>query len=173
MSRINGAVEAVMDLIDSLDLYASITRGALGTGEYLSCELGPSTPDEIYMDKHQYIPLDLTINGKHPNLETLSDALNQIHENLTMARSYPSGNGWEIVDIQTMTEPQVIGREPDNLWMMASSLYIKIKTEDESGEQPGDTTGQQSGSTTEQESGGQSGEPENDSGGMEVISNGI
>lgn len=130
MSIINEAIESVMDLIDSLGLFTTITRGALGTGDYLSCELGPSSPDEVYLDKTQYIPLDLTINGKHSNLETLSDALNQIHEDLTMAKSYPSGNSWQIVDIQTMTEPQVIGREPDNLWMMASSLYIKIKTEE-------------------------------------------
>ena len=165
MSIINEAIESVMDLIDSLDLYASITRGALGTGNYLCCEIGPSSPDEVYLDKTQYIPLDLTINGKHSNLETLSDALNQIHEDLTMAKSYPSGNSWQIVDIQTMTEPQVIGREPDNLWMMASSLYIKIKTEEQTGEQSDATTVQQPEST--------SGDPENESDETEVNTNGI
>lgn len=129
-SIINLAVESVMDLIDALGLFSSIKRGALGTGNYLCCEIGPSTPDEIYMDKTEYIPLDLTINGKHSNLSILSDTMNGIHENLTVKTSYPSGNGWKIVDIQTMSFPQVIGREPDNLWMMASSLYIKIKTKE-------------------------------------------
>ena len=129
MSIINEAVESVMGLIDSLGLFADITRGAMGTGEYLACEVGPSSPDEIYLDKNQYIPLDLTINGKHPSLDTLSEAMNQIHEDLTMRKSYPNGDNWQIVDILTMTEPQVIGREPDNLWMMASALSIKIKTD--------------------------------------------
>ena len=127
-SILNQAVESVMDLIDALSLFATITRGALGTGDCLSCEIGPSAPSEVYLDKNQYIPVDLTINGKHSNLQTLSDAMNMIHENLTMLRQYPSGSAWEIVDISTMTEPQVIGREQDNRWMMASALLVKIAT---------------------------------------------
>lgn len=129
-SIINQAIEAVMDLIDALSLFASITRGALGTGNSLSCEIGPTSPETVWLDKHKYIPVDLTINGKHSNLQTLSDAMNAIHENLTMMFSYPYGNGWEIVDIVTLTEPQVIGREQDNSWMMASALLIKVATLD-------------------------------------------
>ena len=131
MSIINEAVDAVMDLIDSLDLYAPITRGALGTGSSLCCEVAPSSPSEVYLDKNKYIPLDLTINGKHTDLQTLSDAMNTIHESLTMLKGYPSGDEWQIVDISTYTEPQIIGREPDNSWFMASSLSVKIKTEKE------------------------------------------
>ena len=54
--------------------------------------------------------------------------MNKIHESLTMAFSYPSGNGWEIVDITTMTEPQVIAREDSNQWIMASALLVKVAT---------------------------------------------
>lgn len=127
-SIFNQAIEKVMDLIDALSLFASITRGALGTGDTLSCEIGPTSPESVWLDKNQYVPIDLTINGKHSDLQTLSDAMNLIHENLTMLREYPSGNGWEIVDISTMTEPQVIGRESDNRWMMASALSVKVAT---------------------------------------------
>ena len=118
-----------MDLIDALDLFAKITRGALWTGNGLSCEVGPSGPDTVWLDKNQYIPLDLTLNGKNSNLETLSDAMNGIHEYLTMLRSYPSGDHWQITDIATLTEPQVIGREADNKWIMASSLTVRIATD--------------------------------------------
>ena len=128
MSRINLAVEAVMDMIDGMGLFSLISRGALGTGNGLTCEVGPTSPETVYLDKNQYIPIDLTINGKHDDLEVLTDTMNLIHENLTMARSYPSGNGWEIVDIQTMTEPQVVAREDSNQWVMASALYVKIET---------------------------------------------
>ena len=127
-SIINQAIEAVMDVIDALSLYALITRGALGTGDCLSCEIGPTSPEEVWLDKNKYIPIDLTINGKHSNLETLSDTMNMIHENLTMMRSYPNGSEWEIVDIATQTEPQVIGREQDNRWMMASALSVRVAT---------------------------------------------
>ena len=127
-SIINQAVEAVMDLIDGMNLFAPITRGALGTEDSLCCEVGPTSPQDVWLDKNQYIPIDLTINGKHQNLQTLSDSMNRIHEVLSMLRSYPSGNQWEIVDMTTMTEPQVIGREQDNRWMMASAILIKVAT---------------------------------------------
>ena len=127
-SRINLAVESVMDLIDGMKLFALITRGALGTGNGLACEVGPTSPETVFMDKNQYIPIDLTINGKHDDLDLLTDTMNQIHEELTMRRSYPSGNGWQIVDITTLTEPQIIAREDSNQWMMASALLVKMET---------------------------------------------
>ena len=128
MSVINQAIESVMDLIDALSLFAPIYRGALGTNNGLCCEIGPSSPEAVFMDKNQYIPLDLTINGKHDNLQTLSDAMNAIHESLTMRTSYPYGDNWKIVDITTMTEPQRIGREDSNQWLMASALLVKVET---------------------------------------------
>lgn len=128
MTIINEAVESVMELIDGLGLFSSIYRGALGTGDGLCCEIAPTSPETVFLDKNQYIPIDLTINGKHENLETLSDAMNSIHETLTMKTSYPYGNTWKIVDITTYTEPQVIGREDSNQWVMASSLLVKVET---------------------------------------------
>ena len=127
-SILNQVVEAVMDMIDALSLFAPITRGALGTSESLCCEVGPSGPDYIWLDKNKFIPVDLTINGKHSNLQTLSDAMNTIHESLTMMTDYTSGDKWQITDIATLTEPQIIGREQDNRWMMASALLIKVAT---------------------------------------------
>ena len=127
-SILNQAIEAVMDMIDALSLFAPITRGALSAENSLSCEIGPTSPETVWLDKNQYIPIDMTINGKHSNLQTLSDSMNLIHENLTMMREYPTGSKWQIVDIATLTEPQVIGREQDNKWMMASALTVKVAT---------------------------------------------
>lgn len=127
-SIINRSIESVMDLIDDLDLFTTISRGALGTGNDLCCELAPSTPEEVYLDKNKYLILDLTINGKHTNLQTLTDAMNKIHEELTFMKEYPSESDWQMVDITTLTEPQVIGREDSNAWMMASSLAVKVYT---------------------------------------------
>lgn len=128
MSIINAAVESVMDLIDSLGLFALISRGALGTDDGLCCEVGPSGPESVYMDKNQYIIVDFTVNGKHSNLQTLSEAMNTIHEHLTMLRKYPSGENWKIVDITTMTEPQIIERDEESKWVMASALNVKVYT---------------------------------------------
>ena len=127
-SILNQAIEAVMALIDALELFATITRGALGTGDGITCEIGPTTPETVWLDKNKYIPIDLTINGKHSSLRTLSDTMNTIHENMTMMTDYPSGSTWKITDIATLTEPQMIGRESDNRWIMASALTVKIAT---------------------------------------------
>lgn len=126
MSVINEVIEAVIGLMNATEPFAAVTRGALPTGVGITCEMGPSTPQEVYLDKNSYIPLDLALNGKHPNLQTLSDALNKIHSVLTRATSYPSGESWEIVDISNYTLPQIIGREQNNEWLMASALSVKF-----------------------------------------------
>ena len=131
-SIINQAIESVMDMIDGLNLFAPITRGALGIGNSLCCEIAPSTPEAVYMDKNLYCPLTLAINGKHDNLQTLSDALNNIMDTLSRKTAYTSGNGWQIVDITNGNAPRVIGREDNNSWVMACDIVIKLyRKEDE------------------------------------------
>lgn len=125
-SVINQVVEAVIGLMNDTSPFASVTRGALPTGIGITCEVGPSTPSEVYMDKNSYVPLDITLNGKHPNLMTLSDALNKIHSALTRAKTYPETDDWQIVDISNYTLPEIVDRESNNEWLMASSLSVKF-----------------------------------------------
>ena len=129
-SVLNLAVESVMNLIDELTTL-TITRGALGAGNSLSCEIAPSVVESVFMDKNTYIPLTLAINGKHDDLRTLTDTLNGIMDNLTRLKQYPSGDNWEIVDITNGTLPQVIGRENNNQFLMACDLIIKIYRKDD------------------------------------------
>lgn len=131
-SAINLAVESVMDLIDGMTLFAPITRGALGIGNSLCCEIAPSMPEAVFYDKNTYIPLTLALNGKHDDLRTLSDTMNRIMDTMTRKTSYPYGNGWEIVDITSGNLPRVIGREGNNSWLMACDLVVKIYRKDES-----------------------------------------
>lgn len=126
MSAINEAIEAVIGLMNDTEPFAPVTRGALPTGIGLVCEIGPSTPEEVYLDKNSYIPLDITLNGKHPNLQTLSETMNAIHSSLTRATEYPEGEGWKIVDISNYTLPQIVDREDNNEWLMASALSVKV-----------------------------------------------
>ena len=130
-SVLNLAVEAVMDMIDGLNLFATITRGALGIGNSLCCEIAPSTPETVFMDKNLYYQLTLAINGKHDDLQVLSDALNNIMDALSRKKEYTSGNGWQIVDITNGNAPRVIGREGNNSWVMACDIVIKIYRKDD------------------------------------------
>lgn len=130
-SKINLAIEAVMDLIDAMDNFATITRGALGTSDGLACEIAPSMPSEVYYDKNAFIHLTLALNGKHNNLQTLSDTMNDIIDTLARRTEYPYGDGWEIVDITSGNLPRIIGREGNNSWLMAGDLVIKIYRKDD------------------------------------------
>lgn len=125
-SVINQVLEAVIGLMNATSPFASVTRGALPTGVGLTVEIGPSSVAEVYLDKNSFVPLDVTLNGKHGNLKTLSDAMNKIHSALTRAKTYPSADSWEITDISNYTLPEIIGREGNNEWLMASSLSVKF-----------------------------------------------
>ena len=125
-SVINQVLEAVIGLMNATSPFASVTRGALPTGVGLTVEIAPSSPSEVYLDKNLYVPLDVTLNGKHGNLKTLSDAMNKIHSTLTRAKTYPASDDWEIVDISNYTLPEIIGREGNNEWLMASALSVKF-----------------------------------------------
>ncbi len=129
-SIVNQVIESVMDMIDGLNLYANITRGALGISNSLCCEIAPGTPEAVFMDKNLYYPLTLAINGKHDNLQTLSDALNNIMDTLTRRTAYTSGDGWQIVDITNGNAPRVIGREDNNSWGMACDIVVKFYRKD-------------------------------------------
>ena len=126
MSIINEVMEAVIGMMNDLHPFATVTRGALPTGNGITCEIGPTVQTELYFDKNTFVPLDITINGKHKNMKTLSDALNNIHSSLTRRRVYPSGEGWQIADIKTATLPRIIGREENNEWLMASGLSVEF-----------------------------------------------
>ena len=130
-SKIDLAIESVVSLINGMNNFAAMTRGALGSANGLVCEPAPSTADATFLDKNRYIDLTLAINGKHSNLQTLTNTLNNITDTLTRAKSYPSGGGWEIVDIATGNYPRVIGREENNAWVMACDVVVKIYRKDD------------------------------------------
>ena len=130
-SVLNLAIESVIALINAMDNFATMTRGALGTANGLTCEIAPSMVSEVYYDKNSFIPLTLALNGKHKNLQTLSDTMNNIIDTMTRKTSYPSGNGWEIVDITAGNLPRMIGREDNGSWLMACDLVLKIYRKDE------------------------------------------
>ena len=130
-SAIDQVIEAVIGLMNATSPFATVTRGALPTGVGITCEMGPSTPQEVYLDKNSYIPLDLALNGKHDNLQTLSDTLNTIIDTLSRKKEYTSGTGWQIVDITPGNLPRVIGREDNSTWLMAGDLVVKIYRKDD------------------------------------------
>ena len=50
-SVINQVLEAVIGLMNATTPFATVTRGALPTGPGLVCEIGPSSPETVHMDR--------------------------------------------------------------------------------------------------------------------------
>lgn len=125
-SVINEVLESVIGMMNDEHPFQGVTRGALPVHEGLVCEIGPSIQDTLFFDKNVVIPLDVTLNGKHPNLKTLTDTMNGLHSALTRARSYPSTDRWQIIDILNQNLPQIIGREENNDWLAASALTVRF-----------------------------------------------
>lgn len=132
-SVVNEVIEAVMDMVDSYELFSPIKRGALGTAEGISCETATSSVESVFLDKNSYIFADLTFNAKSANLETLSDHLGEVVDRLTRETEYPFGDGWEIVDITHGAPPipNVIGRSEENMWIMACAVVVKYYRKDD------------------------------------------
>ncbi len=126
MPVLDEALEAVIQLLNNLGLFSTVLLGPLTPQPGIAVNMGPTAPESVYLDKNAYIPMDATINARHPDLRLLSNTMNTIHSSLTRRKTYPSGDGWQIVDITTQTLPQVIGREPNNDWLMASALSVKV-----------------------------------------------
>ena len=130
MNVIDAAIDATIAMMNALDPFATVTRGALPTGDGIVCEISPTYNAEIYLDKGARIPVSLTLNGKHHNLQTLSGALNEIHDALTKIHDpsgYPSDTGWQVIDMTTTLFPRIIGRESDNAWVMASEISVNLE----------------------------------------------
>jgi hypothetical protein len=126
-------IAAVMDMVDSYELFSPIKRGALGTAEGISCETAAPSVETVFLDKNAYIFADLTFNAKSANLETLSDHLGEVTDRLTREKEYPFGNGWEIVDITHGAPPipKVIGRSEENMWIMVCAVVVKYYRKDD------------------------------------------
>ena len=130
-SKVDLAIESVMDMIDAMGNFALISRGALGIDNGLCCEIAPSTPETVFLDKNAYFPIVLALNGKHADLQVLTNTMNGIMDTLTRKTAYTSGNGWQIVDITNGTLPRVIGREENNMWLMSCDIVIKLYRKDD------------------------------------------
>ena len=123
---VDAAVESVLEIINGMENFATMTRGPLGTSNGLCCQIAPTYAETVFMDKRVYLPLTLAINGKHADQRTLLYTLNNIMHTLSRRMEYPSGEGWEIVDITNGNFPRIIGREDNNDFIAACDIVIKI-----------------------------------------------
>ena len=126
MSVINSVLLAVIDLVNMEKPYASVVIGALPADNGLSMTIGAGAPATTFMTKGMAYEIDLVFNGKHSNAQTVSDTLNDLHQVLTQAKSYPSTDEYQITNIETSATPSYLSREENNQILYGSALRVKF-----------------------------------------------
>ncbi len=120
-------IQAVKTLATSYAApYTSIDLGAMPEDNGLAMYLGPGAPDEEYLNRSSLNSIDVVLNGKHSNQQTVLQALSNIHKALTQLKSYSSGEGWKITNIRTTTAPNYIGQEDSGQWLYGSILEVQF-----------------------------------------------
>lgn len=125
MSVLNDILLAVIGLAQATGPYATIVVGALPADNGITMTYGAGGVDTTFMTKGICYDLDIALNGKHSNAQTVSDVLNNIHQALTQAKSYPRTENYQITNISTISTPAYLDREQNNQILYGSSLRVK------------------------------------------------
>lgn len=127
MSIINNVLKAVLDLASSAPgVYVQqIGIGALPPDNGICAQISTGTGSP-FLDLGAAYQFSMVLNGKHRNQQTVSDALNNIHQTLTQTAQLPSGDGYQITAIETTQTPSYLGREQNAQHLYGSSLRVKF-----------------------------------------------
>lgn len=124
MGLYDGILEYLRGEIDDLSLYASANIGALPDANGISLYIGAGGTDRIFFDKHAEGYAYVTVNAKHTTQLTALQALDTIHQSLTMQQAYEITDGYQIINIETNSAPSYIGAEEHGGFLYGSVLKI-------------------------------------------------
>lgn len=119
-------LEYIAAQIDTLSLFAASTIGDLPETNGISIQLGAGSPVELFQDKGNITDCFVIINAKHIAQGTVLSALSDIHLLLTRLKDYPSSTDYEILNIETSTIPNYIGKADTGQWVYGSIVKVQI-----------------------------------------------
>lgn len=124
----SAVIDAVLDMAqDALtdgNFPSVISRGPRGTGNCIAAEPSYGTANRRFFSKNGVFRVPLVFNSKHSDMQLALNALEQILLKLTRATVYPAAEAWQITNVMTNALPMMLGREEDNTWLYAASVYI-------------------------------------------------
>lgn len=126
MSAFSEILAAVIGLAQATNPYATITVGALPADDGICMTYATGAPSSTFLDKGMAYQRSLVLNAKNTSQQAAQEALDAIHVALTQATTYPSGEAWQITDIETIAAPSYLSREQNSQWLYGSSLRIKF-----------------------------------------------
>ena len=121
---IDAVLDMAQDALTDNSFPSVISRGPCGTGNCIAAEPSYGTADKRFYSKDGAFRVTLVFNSKHSDMQLALNALEQILLYVTRAKEYPSEASWQITRVMTNALPMLIGREEDNTWLYAASVYI-------------------------------------------------
>lgn len=103
----------------------SVVTGSLPPDNSIAMT-GSSSSYPIFLDIGSNERMNVVCNGKNFSQETVIRQLDAIHRALTRRKDFPTGNGWQIYAIETISSPRLLGREQNSQWLYGSSLAVKF-----------------------------------------------
>lgn len=84
--------------------------------------------DTTYLDRDASQTYDITINGKSADQGLLLQELSKIHRALTLRKTFPHSEKWQIASIDTTASPRLIGIEDAERtrYIYGSSITVKF-----------------------------------------------
>lgn len=126
MSAFSEILAAVIAMAQDTDPYAVITAGALPADDGICMTYATGAPATTFLDKGMAYQKTLVCNAKNTSQQAAQEALDTIHVALTQTKTYPSGETWQITDIETVAAPSYLDREQNSQWLYGSSLRVKF-----------------------------------------------
>lgn len=118
-------VDAVREMAMTANPYSQIVSGSNPPINGICMIQSPSGAPETYKNKGMLKTMSILINAKNEDQSLVYSTLCLIHRVLTKTWAYPNSGNFQVINIETESEPNLIGRENNNQWIYGSSISVK------------------------------------------------
>ena len=114
---------AVVDMAETA--VQGITVGSEPPAGGIAMAPGAAFTDSTFLNKGFVKVMPVLCNAKYANQLTCIQNIGAIHRALTHTIDYPSTDTFQILNIDSASGPNIIGRETNSNWIYGSTLNVR------------------------------------------------
>lgn len=117
-------MSAITDILDWLCGEAGAVIGPnVPNGGVSLVQSGGGLPDK-HLDGNMVSTMQVVLTAKHQNQKSALDLAADAHKALTKTFDYPSDDGWQVLDISTITYPAISEIEQEGAYFVTSVIEV-------------------------------------------------
>ena len=126
MSFYDAMLDKIAEAAEATEPYAKRVYGSDPPKDGICMIPSTGAPADTHLNKGMIIRLPILLNGKNADQEKLLNDLTAIHEALTRKTDYSEFTtiNTQVVNIETMSLPAIIGTEQNKQWICGSTLAV-------------------------------------------------